>query len=339
MLASTPATDRTATGRAARVLPAGPHTFTLRPGAPAVMGIVNTNPGSFSDTRHLASTAEQLETAMAMVAAGAAIIDVGTDSGVTHGESIDLDVQIARAVQLVEALVAEGVPVSIDTPFAPVAEATLQAGAAMINDVSGLADPRIAELCATHRAALVILHTRVEHKQEAFLDFEDVVADVEELFVAAIARAVDLGLPREQIVLDPGIGYAKYPHDDVKVIRGYPRFDALGLSFLTGASRKYFTGVITGAEPPERLPETLATVEAVRPHPGFVRVHDVAEVARYLAVMETLDGLRAFPEYDTSVARLKWVAPGGTAASHTAPGDTAASHSAAGDTDTTADVS
>ncbi|MCC5948474.1 MAG: dihydropteroate synthase [Nitriliruptoraceae bacterium] len=303
MLAATPTPDPTATV----TLPAAAHTFVLRPGAPAVMGIVNTNPGSFSDTRHLATTEEQFATAMRMVEAGAAIIDVGTDSGVTHGDSIDLDVQITRAVPLVEKLVAQGVPVSIDTPFAPVAEATLAAGAAMINDVSGLADPRIAELCAAHDAALVILHTRVEHKKEAFLDFDDVVADVEELFVERIERAVSLGLARERIVLDPGIGYAKYPHDDVEVIRAYPRFAALGLSFLTGASRKYFTGVITGAEPPERLPETLATVEAVRAFPGFVRVHDVPEVGRYLAVMETLDGLRAFPEYDTSVARLKWL--------------------------------
>ncbi len=287
--------------------------FALRAGAPAVMGIINTNPGSFSDTGHLDTTEQQLTAALAMVEAGAAIIDVGTDSGVTYGDSIDLDVQIARAVPLVRELVARGVPVSIDTPFAAVAEATLDAGAAMINDVSGLADPRIAELCAAHDAALVILHTRIGHKQEAFLDFDDVVADVLELFHERIALAEQHGLARERLVLDPGLGYAKYPHDDVEVLRAYPRFAALGLGILTGASRKYFTGVITGAEPPQRLPETLATVEAVRPYPGFVRVHDVAEVGRYLAVMETLDGLRDFPEYDTEVARLKWTVVADTA--------------------------
>lgn len=288
-------------------LPAGRHDLVLRPGAPAIMGIVNTNPGSFSDTGHLATTEQQLAVALAMVDAGATIIDVGTDSGVTYGPSIDLDVQVSRAVPLVRELVDRDIAVSIDTPFAVVAEATLEAGAAMINDVSGLADPAIAKLCAEHAAALVILHTRIGHKQEAFLDFPDVVADVEELFLERIAVAEANGLARERIVLDPGIGYAKYPHDDVEVLRAYPRFAALGLGILTGASRKYFTGVITGVEPPERLPETLATVEAVRPYPGFVRVHDVAEVGRYLAVMETLDGLRPFPEYDTEVTRLKWV--------------------------------
>jgi dihydropteroate synthase len=290
------------------------HDFLLPPGAPAIMGIVNTNPGSFSDTGHLATTEQQLAAAVAMVEAGAQIIDVGTDSGVTYGDSIDLDVQVARAVPLVRALVAREIPVSIDTPFAVVAEATLEAGAAMINDVSGLADPRIAELCAAHDAALVVLHTRIGHKQEAFLDFDDVVADVLELFDERIERAEHHGMARERIVLDPGLGYAKYPHDDVEVLRAYPRFAALGLGILTGASRKYFTGVITGAEPPQRLPETLATVEAVRPYPGFVRVHDVAEVGRYLAVMETLDGLRDFPAYDTEVARLKWVAVNDAAA-------------------------
>ena len=236
------------------ILPAGPHTFELRPGAPAVMGIINTNPGSFSDTKHLATLDEQLAVAMAMVEAGADIIDVGPDSGVAYGEPIDLDKQIRSALPLVEALVAEGVPVSIDTPQLAVAEAMLSVGAAMINDVSGLAEPRIATACAAHDAALVILHTRVAHKVEAFLEFDDVVADVEELFTAQIAVAEAAGLDRRALVLDPGLGYSKHPHDDVEVLRAYPRFAAYGLGILTGASRKYYAGVITGAEPPARLP-------------------------------------------------------------------------------------
>ncbi len=293
------------------VLDARQHRFELRPGAPAVMGIVNTNPGSFSDTEHLATTTAQLDRALALVEAGADIIDVGTDSGVAHGEPIDIDVQIASAIDLVRELVDRGVPVSIDTPQLAVTEAMLEVGAAMINDVSGLAEPRIAAACAATGAALVLLHTRVEHKKEAFLSFDDVVADVEQLFSERIALAEQMGLGRERIVLDPGLGYAKHPHDDIEVLRAYPRFAEYGLSFLTGASRKYYAGVITGAEPTDRLPETLATVEAVRPFPGFVRVHDVDEVHRYLAVMETLEGLREKPEVDTSLARMKWVTPTG----------------------------
>jgi len=272
------------------VLPAAQHTFVLEPGRPVVMGIINTNPGSFSDTIHLASLDAQLERAMAFVAQGAGIIDVGTDSGVTYGPSIPLDQQVAAAVPLVEALVAEGVPVSIDTPYAVVARATLEAGACMINDVSGLADVEIARLCAVHDAALVILHTRVGHKQEAFLDFADVVADIEDLFEERTATAVAAGLARERVVLDPGLGYSKHPSDDVALLRAYDTFIARGLAILTGASRKLYSGVITGAAPTDRLPETIATVAAVRRAPGFVRVHDVGAVRAYVDAACELDG-------------------------------------------------
>lgn len=263
-------------------LPAGRHVIDLQPGRPMVMGIVNTNPGSFSDTEHLADLETQLARALALVDAGAGIIDVGTDSGVTYGESVPLAQQVRVAVPLVEALVERGIPVSIDTPFAAVAEATLAAGACMINDVSGLADVRIAELCAAHDAALVVLHTRIGHKQEAFLAFDDVVADIEELFEERTARAVEHGVTRDRVVLDPGLGYSKHPRDDVALLRAYPTFAARGLGILTGASRKLFTGFITGAAPTDRLPETIATVAAVRPFPGFVRVHDVGAVRAYL---------------------------------------------------------
>ena len=274
------------------VLPAAQHTFILEPGRPVVMGIINTNPGSFSDTVHLASLDAQLERAMAFVAQGAGIIDVGTDSGVTYGASIPLDRQVAAAVPLVEALVAEGVPVSIDTPYAVVAAATLEAGACMINDVSGLADLEIAHLCAAHDAALVILHTRVGHKQEAFLTFPDVVADIEDLFEERTAMAVAAGLTRDRVVLDPGLGYSKSPADDVALLRAYDTFIARGLAILTGASRKLYSGVITGAAPIDRLPETIATVAAVRRAPGFVRVHDVEAVRAYLDVATELDQVR-----------------------------------------------
>jgi dihydropteroate synthase len=263
---SAPAPAPAPHGQGTVVLPAAQHTFVLEPGRPVVMGIINTNPGSFSDTVHLASLDAQLERAMTFVAQGAGIIDVGTDSGVTYGASIPLEQQVAAAVPLVEALVAEGVPVSIDTPYAVVARATLEAGACMINDVSGLADLAIARLCAAHDAALVILHTRVGHKQEAFLDFPDVVADIEDLFEERTAMAVAAGLARERVVLDPGLGYSKPPSDDVALLRAYDTFIARGLAILTGASRKLYAGVITGAPPTDRLPETIATVAAVRPH-------------------------------------------------------------------------
>lgn len=281
--------------------------FNLKPGAPMVMGIVNTNPGSFSDKKYLATTEEQYAFAMQLVEAGAGIIDVGTDSGVTYGEPIPIADQVNAAVPLVERLTKAGVAVSVDTVVLDVVTAVLDCGAAIINDVSGLADVAIAHACATYNAGLVILHTRVPHKTEAFLDFDDVVGDIETLFTEQIARAVDAGVPHQNLVLDPGLGYSKKPEDDVTLLRAYPTFAAHNLAILTGASRKYYTGVITRAAPPERLPETLATVETVRGFPGFVRVHDVDEVARFLAVRETLDGLRDLPAYATDEAGLKWV--------------------------------
>ncbi|MEX2533492.1 MAG: dihydropteroate synthase [Nitriliruptoraceae bacterium] len=283
------------------------QSFNLKPGAPMVMGIVNTNPGSFSDKRYLATTEEQYAFAMQLVEAGAGIIDVGTDSGVTYGKPIPITDQVNAAVPLVERLTKAGVAVSVDTVVLDVVNAVLDCGAAIINDVSGLADVAIAQACATYNAGLVILHTRVPHKTEAFLDFDDVVADIETLFHQQIACAVGAGVPYQNLVLDPGLGYSKKPEDDVTLLRAYPTFAAHNLAILTGASRKYYTGVITRAAPPDRLPETLATVETVRGFPGFVRVHDVDEVARFLAVRETLDGLRDLPDYSTGEAGLKWV--------------------------------
>ena len=290
-------------------LQAGTHHFRLPAGQPVLMGIVNTNRGSFSDQEHLDSLEAQLDRSMSLVEAGAGIIDVGFDSGVTTGPETSRDVgeQLEAGLPLVERLVAQGVPVSVDTPFREVARACLEAGAAMVNDVSGLADPVIAELCASHGAALVVLHTRAEHREERFPHYDDVVADVEDLFRERIELAVRHGLARERIVLDPGYDYAKLPHETVETIRAYPRFAELGLVFLSGVSRKYFTGIITGARPPERLPETLATVAAVRGFPGFLRVHDVAEVARFLAVLEVIEGTRAFPPYSTDDASMKYV--------------------------------
>lgn len=301
-------------------LPAAAHQFELRAGEPVLMGIVNTNAGSFSDAGRLDTLEARVERAHALLEAGAGIIDVGFDSGVTHGRPRPLDEQLAAGIPVVEHLVAEGVPVSVDTPFVEVARASLEAGAAMVNDVSGLADVRIAEACARHRAALVILHTRIGHREERFPHYDDVAADVDAFFRERIAAAERAGLPRDHVVLDPGYDYDKRPHHTVEAIRAYPRFAELGLAFLSGVSRKYFTGIITGAKPPDRLPETLATVAAVRGYPGFLRVHDVDEVARFLAVTEVIEGSRPFPAHTTDDPTLKWHVPDADVADRAGPG-------------------
>jgi hypothetical protein len=176
-----------------------------RPGRPLLMGIVNANPDSFSDAVRLDTLGRQVDHAMALVADGADLVDVGGESGVTYTSATAAEVEAARVVPLVERLVAEGVTVSVDTWKAEVADLALAAGAHVLNDVSGLADPRLGEAAARTGAGLVLMHTRAAPKTEHFADYGGaVVDDVVALLSALVARAEELGVAREQLLLDPG---------------------------------------------------------------------------------------------------------------------------------------
>jgi len=155
------------------------RTVELEPGRPLVMGIVNASPDSFADRLRLGTLSEQLAHGLRLVGEGADIIDVGGESGVTYTDITAAELEIERVIPLVRRLAAEGVTVSVDTWKPEVAEAALDAGAAMINDVSGLGDLALADLCAASGAALVIMHTRAAPKAEHFPDYGgDVVGDV-----------------------------------------------------------------------------------------------------------------------------------------------------------------
>jgi dihydropteroate synthase len=196
---------------------------------------------------------------------------------------------------LVGAHAREGALVSVDTYKPAVAAAALDAGAAMVNDVSGLRDPALAALCAEHGAALVIMHTRVAPKG-TLLDpatYDDVVADVVEFLRERIAVAAAAGLDPEQIVLDPGPDFAKTPAQTVAVLRRLDALHALGRPLLLAASRKDFLGAIVGRPPAERDPATLAALAfGVDAGAQILRVHDVAGAADYLAVRAVLRGER-----------------------------------------------
>ncbi len=277
------------------------------PGRPLLMGIVNANPDSFSDAVRLPTLSEQLDHARAQVAAGADLIDVGGESGVTYTAWTAPDEEIARVVPLVERLVADGTLVSVDTFKAPVAAAALEAGAAMINDVSGLADEELARLCARTGAALVVMHTRAPPKQEHFPEYEDVVADVEGFLADAMARAVRAGVSAEQIVVDPGPDFAKGPAESVAVLRAFERLSALGRPVLAAVSRKYFLGAITGRPPDQRVGAGVAAaLWAADAGAAILRVHDVAEVADALAVRDVLRGHTDVPSRDRTDA-LRWI--------------------------------
>jgi dihydropteroate synthase len=289
------------------------HTLAPAHGRPLVMGIVNAGPDSFSDAVRLTTLEGQVAHARRLVAEGADIVDVGGESGVTYTPATAAEVEIARVVPLVERLAGEGVAVSVDTWKPAVAAAALDAGAAMINDTSGLADVAVAELCARTGAALVVMHTRAAPKQERFADYGgDVVGDVVAFLRERCDAARAAGVADEQLVLDPGPDFAKTPAETVAVLRAIDRVAALGPPLLLAISRKYFLGAITGRPPAARLGGTLAAVGwAADAGAAIVRVHDVAETVDFLRVRRVLAGDEEMPAFDPENDGLKWIRAGG----------------------------
>ncbi|MEA2399146.1 MAG: dihydropteroate synthase [Thermoleophilaceae bacterium] len=260
------------------------------------MGIVNASPESFSDGAQVGGLGEQVERALRLLDEGADLIDVGGESGVTDRPAVAAAAEAERVVPLVERLAAEGAVVSVDTWKPEVARAALAAGAAMINDVSGLRDPAVADACAETGAALVLAHTRAAPKQKAFPAYDDVVADVVAFLRERMAVARARGVGEEQLVLDPGPDLAKAPPETVAVLRGLPAVVELGRPVLLALSRKDFVGALTGRAPRERTAGTLAAIGAGLDAGGSIlRVHDVAATVDFLAVRAALRGDRQVP--------------------------------------------
>jgi dihydropteroate synthase len=285
------------------------RTIDLVAGEPILMGIVNANPDSFSDAVRLATLDKQVAHALELVGDGAALIDVGGESGVTYTDVSADDVEGDRVVPLVGALVGEGVTVSVDTWKASVAERALEAGAHLINDTSGLADPRIGELCAAAGAGLVVMHTRAAPKQVGFPDYGgEVRADVLGFLAERLALARECGVAAEQLIVDPGPDFAKTPAESAEVLSDLRALHALGRPIIAAISRKYFVGAITGRPPQERLAGTLAALgEAADAGAAIARVHDVRDAADFLAVRAVLRGERPMPDFDAGDEQLKWL--------------------------------
>jgi dihydropteroate synthase len=267
------------------------------------MGIVNAGPDSFSDPgpRTIGALAVR---AGQLAVEGASIIDVGGESGRTDRPVVSEDEEIERVVPLVERLAGEGLRVSVDTWRAPVARAALAAGASMINDVSALSDPGVAEACADRGASLVITHTRVPPKRKGFPAYIDVMADVTRLLSERVQEAKRRGVAQERLVLDPGLDLGKTPAESVELLRRLPELVALGYPVLAAASRKDFVGALTGRPPAGRDAGTLAALDAaVEGGASILRVHDVAGARDYLAVREALRGERQAPRLDDSLRR------------------------------------
>lgn len=282
---------------------------TVPAGRPMLMGIVNANPDSFSDARRLTTLDAQVEHALGLVEAGADLIDVGGESGVTYTGVTAEEVEIERVVPLVRRLVDEGVIVSVDTWKPAVARAVLDAGAHMLNDVSGLREPVFADLCAQTGAALVLMHTRAAPKEVHFADYGGAVAaDVASLLRELVATARARGVADEQLVLDPGPDFAKTPAETVACLHDLDTLHATGLPVLLAVSNKYFVGAITGRAPGERLAGTLAAVGwSADRGAAMLRVHDVAAARDLLDVKLVLDGHEPVPTFDADDDALKWI--------------------------------
>lgn len=262
---------------------------------PALMGIVNATPDSFSDGGEYPDVESRVARAVTLVEQGATIIDVGGQSGITGVPEVEADEEISRVVPVLEGIraVLPDVLISVDTYKPPVVAAALAAGAAIINDVSGLRYPDVAALCADAGAGLVLMHNRSKPKERLTdpLLYDNVTTDVVTMLEAEMAEAEAAGVARESILLDPGPDFSKTPHQTITVLRDIDRVRALGRPLLLALSRKDFVGAITQRRPKERLAGTLAAIGHLAGQPGCVfRVHDVAEVADYLQVAAVLAG-------------------------------------------------
>lgn len=293
---------------------------TLDLARPALMGVVNANPDSFSDPGQRALD-EVLEQVRTMVADGASVIDVGGQSGITNVPEVDPDEEIRRVEPVVRAIVADlpDVVISVDTYKPPVARAVLEAGAHIINDVSGMRSPDLAPLVASFDAGLVVMHTAAPPKtrlQQTDL-YGDVVTDVREFLADKVAEAVAAGVHPESIVTDPGPDFTKTPAQTVEVLRHLPALNPDGLPMLLAISRKDFIGALTRTRPKERTAGTLAAVAAVGSGSGVIlRVHDVAEVRRFLTVLDVLSTDQPVDPELRLADELRWAAgrPDGTVA-------------------------
>jgi len=272
-----------------------------RPGRCVVMGVLNVTPDSFSDGGCFADAAAAIEHGLAMHAAGADYVDVGGESTRPGADRVDSDEECRRVLPVIRELSAAGVRTSVDTTRAEVAEAAIAAGATLVNDVSGgLADKNMAELVAEAGVPWVLMHWR-GHSREMYAAarYGDVVTEVCAELTARVEDVVAAGVAPEQLVLDPGLGFAKRGEHNWALLAHLDRLVALGLPVLVGASRKTFLGTLLAApdgtvRPAEQRDDaTLATtVMAAQAGAWGVRVHDAAASVDAVRTVEAVRAVR-----------------------------------------------
>jgi dihydropteroate synthase len=261
-----------------------------------IMGVINVTPDSFSDGGRLLDPTQAIEAGVRMAAEGADLIDVGGESTRPGADPIDEAEERRRVVPVIEGLVGAGVPISVDTYRAATAEAALSAGAALVNDISGLRyDPELAGVVATRGAAIVLMHTRGRSRemyQQA--SYHDVVSEVLDELRQSIAFATAAGIQSDHLIVDPGLGFAKEAVHSYEVLAGLSAFAELGRPLLVGPSRKSFLAKPLGGSVPPRERDwatAAAVTAAVLAGAHIVRVHAVREM---LQVVRVADEIRRY---------------------------------------------
>jgi dihydropteroate synthase len=258
------------------------------------MGIVNVTPDSFSDGKPGRSLDTSVEHALKLAAEGADLLDIGGESTRPGSAGVSLDEELRRVIPLLDALRGRvNVPISVDTSKAEVARRALDAGAAIINDITGLTgDPEMAPLCAARRAGVVVMHMQgTPATMQANPHYHDVVAEVRGYLAGRIDDLVRLGLPRERIAVDPGLGFGKSFDHNLDLLRQTARFASLDCALMVGTSRKGFLGTLTGRPVSERAAATVASsLAAICRGAQVVRVHDVGPMVDAIKVWSAIEG-------------------------------------------------
>lgn len=266
--------------------------LTLDVSRPLVVGIANATTDSFSDSGERTPSA-WIENALACYEAGAAIVEVGGESNVSNRPPVSPAVEIERVTPVISALAAAGAPVTVDTHRVETAEAALLAGASFVNDISGLGDQRMIDLCAEMEAGVVVMHTKTPPKTPLWDEdlYPGTVMDhLLEFFEQRIEALEEAGIARDRIVLDPGPDFAKTPRQSVGALRDLDQLKRFGCPIMLAISRKDFIGALTGRKPRDRGAGSLAALAAgLRRGASLLRVHDVEATIDFLRVWEALE--------------------------------------------------
>ena len=257
-----------------------------------VMGVINVTPDSFSDGGRFLDPERAVGAGIVMSTEGADLLDVGGESTRPGAIAVSPDEELDRVVPVIKRLAAElpGLPISADTRKATVAEAAIDAGATIVNDVSAGRDPRMFEVVGASGVGMVLMHMRGDPDTMATMtEYVDVVQDVKEALRAWIGAAIEAGVTEDRLAVDPGLGFAKTADQSLTLMREIGRFAELGRPVVAGPSRKSFIGRATGTEVDDRVEGTAGAVAWLAAHGAHVvRVHDVRQMIRVVRMVDAI---------------------------------------------------